>query len=133
MNNTSQKLTLIYVAIFHFFAPIGTLVFGIISFFNVPHWIQITFIIFAICYFIGRITSYVGERQQVTIFNKSLLERRHPFLNSLLKNISQFLPFIIVFLIVSLISKDFSYFLQFLIFGSWGLRLLLWWVRRRTA
>lgn len=124
---------LIYVVIFalQVLAPLMTLIFLIVTFINPNNVTMTIFYVSAISYFVGYLTSSLGMKSVVPIYEKSLLDRRHPVLSTILNMVVMFVPSFLVALIICLIFSDFTYYLHNAIMVNWFYRLIKFFLKNK--
>lgn len=126
---------LIYVVIFalQVLAPLMTLIFLIVTFINPNNVTMIIFYVSAISYFVGYLTSSLGMKSVVPIYEKSLLDRRHPVVSTILNMIIMFVPSFFIALIICLIFSDFTYYLHNAIMVNWLYRLIKFFMKNKKV
>jgi hypothetical protein len=117
---------LIYLIIFaiQVLAPLMTLIFLIVTFINPTSANMTIFYVSSISYFIGYLTSSLGVKSVVPIYEKSQLDLHHPLIGTLIDMAIMFLPSFISALVICLIIGDFSYYLHNAIMVNWLYRVI---------
>lgn len=124
---------LIYVIIFtlQVLAPLMTLVFLVVTFINPTNMTMTIFYISAISYFLGYLTSSLGMKSIVPIYEKSYIDRHHPLISAMIDMVIIFAPSFFIAFIICSIFEDFTYYLHNSIMVNWFYRIIKYFMNKK--